>query len=276
MRIDAHQHFWNYLPEKHAWIDEEMKVIRRDFLPADLLTVLEANGIDGTVAVQADQTEAETEFLLSLAAEHSFIKGIVGWVDLRAPDLEERLDYFAQFPLIKGFRHILQAEPPEFMLNPSFTHGIELLGKYNFTYDILVFPHQLTAARQLVAQYPDQRFVIDHIAKPYIKKGLISEWKKDMQSIAAFDHVSCKISGMVTETDYNGWKKEDFIPYIETIAEAFGTNRILFGSDWPVCLVAAQYKQVLDIVSSSFTSFSAAEQAQFFGKNAVDFYGLSK
>jgi len=276
MRIDAHQHFWNYHPEKHAWIDEAMKVIRRDFLPADLQKVLEANGIDGTVAVQADQTEAETEFLLSLAAEHSFIKGIVGWVDLRAPDLERRLDYFAQFPVIKGFRHILQSEPPEFMLNPSFTRGIELLGKYNFTYDILVFPHQLTAARQLVSQFPEQRFVIDHIAKPYIKKRLISEWKKDITEMAAFDHVTCKISGMVTETDYNGWKKEDFIPYIETVSEAFGTKRILFGSDWPVCLVAAQYTQVLDIVSSSFTSFSAAEQAQFFGKNAVDFYGLSK
>jgi len=186
------------------------------------------------------------------------------------------LDYFAQFPVIKGFRHILQSEPPEFMLNPSFTRGIELLGKYNFTYDILVFPHQLTAARQLVSQFPEQRFVIDHIAKPYIKKRLISEWKKDITEMAAFDHVTCKISGMVTETDYNGWKKEDFIPYIETVSEAFGTKRILFGSDWPVCLVAAQYTQVLDIVSSSFTSFSAAEQAQFFGKNAVDFYGLSK
>ena len=186
--IDAHQHFWHYEPVKHSWIDEEMAVIRKDFLPADLEPIIKSNGVVGTVAVQADQTEEETNFLLRLADEYDFIKGVVGWVDLRANNIEERLAYYAQFKNIKGFRHVLQGEEPSFMLQPSFVNGIAALNAYNFTYDILIFPHHLEAALQLVNQFPNQPFVIDHIAKPYIKAGQIAEWAKGMKALS--EHIN--------------------------------------------------------------------------------------
>ena len=272
--IDSHQHFWHYHPEKHEWIDDEMKIIRKDFLPSDLRPILDENLIDGCVAVQADQTEKETDFLVSLAKENDFIKGVVGWVDISADDVKERLNHFRQFKTIKGFRHILQAEDPSFMLQPDFMRGIAALKDFNFTYDILVFPKHLAAATELVKNNPDQLFVIDHIAKPNIKNGLIDEWEKGIQTIAQFENVYCKISGMVTETDYQHWKKADFIPYIDAVVESFGTNRIMFGSDWPVCTVAATYQQVQNIVKTHFKSFTKNEQDLFFGENAVKFYKL--
>lgn len=274
MKIDAHQHFWHYDAVKHNWIDDNMQIIRRDFLPENLQSVLAKNKIDGCVAVQADQTETETNFLLQLASENSFIKGIVGWVDLRAENIKERLEHYSQHKIVKGFRHVLQGETPEFMLQPSFLNGIAQLAQFDFTYDILIFPHQLKAALALVKGFPQQRFVIDHIAKPYIKAGLIDEWKKDIEQIAAYENVYCKISGMVTEADYQLWKKEDFIPYIDVVVSSFGIQRIMFGSDWPVCLVAATYKTMLEIITDYFKSFSKNEQEFFFGKNAIDFYRL--
>ncbi|MES2776060.1 MAG: amidohydrolase family protein [Bacteroidota bacterium] len=273
-RIDCHQHFWHYNAQKHDWIDDEMAVIRKDFLPQDLMPVLSANGIDGCVAVQADQTEAETDFLLQLAKENSFIKGIVGWVDLRADNITERLAHYAQFSAIKGFRHVLQGEEPGFMLQPAFLNGIASLHEFGFTYDILIFPKHLKAAIELVKQFPEQRFVIDHIAKPYIKAGLIDEWKEDMTAIAQYPNVHCKISGTITEADYHLWKPEDFTPYLDTVVAAFGTSRIMFGSDWPVCLVAADYGKMLGIVQQYFSSFSPAEQEALFGENATRFYSL--
>ncbi len=274
MRIDAHQHFWHYNAEKHNWINDEMAVIRRDFLPADLAPVLTENGIDGCVAVQADQTEAETNFLIELAATNSFIKGVVGWVDLRADNIKERLQHYAQFNIVKGFRHVLQGEAPEFMLQPTFLNGIAALQEFDFTYDILIFPNHLKAALELVQQFPSQPFVIDHIAKPYIKDGLLADWIKDINVIAQHSNVQCKISGMVTEADFKQWKKEDFTPYIETVVKAFGIERIMFGSDWPVCLSAASYKDMVGIVKDYFTPFSIDEQALFFGRNAIQFYKL--
>jgi L-fuconolactonase len=272
--IDAHQHFWHYHPVKHSWINDDMATIRKDFLPADLQPVLHENGIEGCVAVQADQTEEETDFLVQLSANNNFIKGVVGWVDLRAANLQERLAYYAQFKNLKGFRHILQGEEPAFMLQPDFVKGIGLLDKFSFTYDILVFPKHLPAALQLVNQFPDQPFVIDHIAKPYIKDGLIDEWKKDMAAIAAYPNVHCKISGMVTEADMRNWKQPDFTPYLDAVTEAFGINRIMYGSDWPVCLAAGSYAAVFDIVKNYFAVFSVEEQQSFFGKNASAFYHL--
>ena len=272
--IDSHQHFWKYHPQVHEWINEDMAVIRKDFLPDDLLPVLQQQNIDGCVAVQADQSEAETDFLIGLANDHSFIKGVVGWVDLRAENLQDRLDHYQQIPVVKGFRHILQGEDPSFMLQTSFVKGIKALKDFGFTYDILVFPKHLSAAIELVKQFPDQPFVIDHIAKPYIKDGLIDEWKKDMHSIAQFPNVSCKISGMVTEANWHTWTKENLFPYIETVTEAFGTNRLLFGSDWPVCLVAASYEEMINPVKEYFSNFSKEEQAAVFGKNAIQFYHL--
>jgi L-fuconolactonase len=273
-RIDSHQHFWQYDPARHDWIDDNMWVIRKDFLPADLEPVLQQNNIGGCIAVQADQTETETDFLLSLQKDNDFIKGIVGWVDLRAENIEERLAHYKQFNAVKGFRHILQGEDPSFMLQPNFIRGIAALKTFGFTYDILIFPQHLFAANELVDQFPEQKFVIDHIAKPYIKAGLIEDWAADIKKIAHYQNVYCKISGMVTEADYKGWKKEDFMPYLDVVVNAFGTKRIMYGSDWPVCLVAASYNEMVNIVKEYFASFTVAEQEDVFGNNAKAFYNL--
>lgn len=272
--IDAHQHFWHYHPDTHGWINEEMAVIRKDFLPSDLLPVLKENEVEGTVAVQADQTYKETEFLLSLAAEHDFIKGVVGWVDLRAADIRERLAAYASQKKLKGFRHILQGEEPAFMLQPSFLNGISALKEFGYTYDILIYPKHLEAAKELVKRNPYQPFVIDHIAKPYIKDGLVDEWKKGMQQLASFPNVYCKLSGMVTEADWKNWTKKDLLPYLDAVTEAFGTRRLLYGSDWPVCLVAASYEAMMQPVKEYFSSFTQSEQQQVFALNTISFYHL--
>jgi L-fuconolactonase len=273
--IDSHQHFWQYDAVQHGWINERMSIIRRDFMPADLQPLLQQNGVAATVAVQSDQTEAETDWLLQLAAENDFIAGVVGWVDLRSVQLEERLAHYAGFPKLKGFRHILQSEEPAFMLQPAFVRGIGLLQRFGFTYDILIFPHQLEAALQLVRQFPEQPFVIDHLAKPYIKQGLLGEWAHGLRQLAAFENVHCKLSGMVTEANWQHWKAEDLKPYLDVVLDAFGTNRLLFGSDWPVCLVASAYERWLQVVSDYFDSFSVEERAQVFGGNAIRFYNLT-
>ncbi|MEP7278738.1 MAG: amidohydrolase family protein [Bacteroidota bacterium] len=272
--IDAHQHFWRYHPAQHSWINDEMASIRKDFMPEDLAPVLQANGIAGCVAVQADQTEQETDFLLNCSTKHDFIRGVVGWVDLRAHNAAERLEYYSQFSQIKGFRHILQGEEPAFMLQPDFLKGIALLKKFNFTYDILIFPKHLPAALQLVKLFPDQPFVIDHMAKPLIKSGLIDEWKKGITAVAQYPRVHCKISGLVTEADIRNWKPADFTPYLDLVAETFGIKRLIYGSDWPVCLAAGSYKKVISIVQDYFSRFSISEQELVFGKNASAFYHL--
>lgn len=251
-----------------------MSAIRRDFLPSDLQPILQKNGIDGCIAVQADQSETETHFLLDLASQNDFIKGVVGWVDIKADNLSERLDYFSQYPKLKGFRHILQGEKPEFMLDPKFTEGVRLLGKKGYTYDILVFPHHLIAVKVFLQRTDNQLFVIDHIAKPYIQKGMIDQWAKDMKSIAEYENVYCKLSGMVTEADWKGWKEADFTPYIDVVFEAFGTDRIMYGSDWPVCLVAASYEKQLSIVQNYVSKLSDTEGGKIMGENAKSFYKI--
>lgn len=274
-KIDAHQHFWKYDPVKDSWITDAMSVLRNDFLPQELETILKENDFDGCVAVQADQSEAENKFLLDSAAKFDFIKGVVGWIDLRAGNVEERLNYYKKFKKIKGFRHILQGETNrDLMLHESFKRGIGSLKKYDFTYDILIFPDQLQYAKKLVAEFPDQKFVIDHLGKPCIKFKKISNWKKDIKKIAQHENLHCKISGFVTEANWHHWNEEDFRPYIDVVVESFGTNRIFFGSDWPVCLVAAKYEAVLEIVKKYFSSFSKNEQEKFFGQNAIEFYNL--
>lgn len=276
LTIDAHQHFWKFNPIRDSWMTDAMQVIKKDFLPRQLHQLLQANGIDGCIAIQADQSEEETRFLLQLASEHAFIKGVVGWVDLQAPNIEERLEHFAQFRLVKGFRHIIQSEPDvDFMLNQQFLAGISLLHKYHFTYDLLIFPHHLPYAKKLVACFPQQRFVIDHIAKPNIKEQDIALWKKHIREIASFDNVYCKISGMVTEARWQQHTYADFVPYLDVITEAFGIDRVMYGSDWPVCLLSASYAQVLNLVQRYFSAYSASEQALFFGGNASHFYGLA-
>jgi len=276
LRIDSHQHFWRFDPVRDSWINEDMAVIQKDFLPQDLKPLLDQHGFDGCVTVQSDQSYDENRFQLDNASRNDFIKGIVGWVELVSPHIEKDLDYLSQFEKLKGFRHVLQGEKDRaFMLQPSFMNGISLLKKYNFTYDILIFPDQLQHSLELVKAFPAQPFVIDHIAKPSIKDKNINGWKKDMKAIAEHENVYCKISGMVTETDWKQWKKNDFTPYIDTVVEAFGTDRIMYGSDWPVCLVAGSYEKVAGIVKDYFAAFSSAEQDLFFGGNAIKFYNLN-
>ena len=275
MVIDSHQHFWNYDPVKHEWIDDDMKVIRRDFTPEDLKLVYEQAGVDGCVAVQADQTLEETDFLIDLASKNDFIKGVVGWVDLRANDISEVLELYAEKPIVKGFRHVVQGEADHnFLLRPNFLNGISKLEAHNFTYDILIFPHQLGATLEFVKQFPNQKFVIDHLAKPYIKDGFYEGWTTLMKAVAKYENVSCKLSGMITEADYNSWSPNDLEPYMNLVLEAFGSERIMYGSDWPVCLVAGNYGQVKKTVTDFISILSSDEQTLIMGKNAIEFYNL--
>lgn len=274
-KIDAHQHFWIFDPVRDSWINDEMLVIKRDFLPADLLPVLQQNGIEGCVAVQADQSEQETQFLLEMAAANPFVKGVVGWVDLKADNLEERLEYFKQFDRLKGFRHILQAEPDkQYMLQPRFQKGIASLQKYGYTYDILIYPEHLPYAELLAGGFPDQKFVVDHLAKPPIKDQHINDWQKDIQALAQHPNVHCKVSGILTEASWNSWKTEDFTPYLDVVFNAFGINRVMFGSDWPVCLLAGGYEGTMQVLNDYCSRLSATEQELFWGQNATLFYNL--
>ncbi|MGB8193662.1 MAG: amidohydrolase family protein [Chitinophagaceae bacterium] len=273
MRLDAHQHFWKFDPVKDAWITDDMKIIQRDFMPEDLYPSLKQEGLDGCIAVQADQSENETLFLLELADKYEFIKGVVGWVDLCAADVGERLEYFSAFSKLKGFRHIVQGEPQDdFLLRKDFCRGISLLRQYDFTYDILIHPRHLKYALEFIKLFPDQPFVIDHLAKPFIREHILGEWKTDISAIADISNVHCKISGMVTEADWKNWKADDFAPYTDAVIESFGPDRIMFGSDWPVCLVAASYTQVCEIAIKQTDNLSENEQEKFWGLNAERFY----
>lgn len=274
MRIDAHQHFWHYDPVRDDWITEEMSVIRRDFLPQELETELAEQGIDGSVAVQADQSEDETRFLLQLAERHPFVVGVVGWLDLRAADLAERLEHFSRFERFCGVRHIAQAEPDDFLEREDVVRGIRTLGDFDLTYDLLVYPHQLPAALALVEKLPDQRFVMDHLAKPRIRDGELEPWAAQMSELASHSNVSCKVSGLVTEADWSRWRPEDIHPYLDVVFDAFGPERLMFGSDWPVCLLAASYRQVAQLIDDYAACLSAAERDKLFGGNALRFYGL--
>lgn len=274
MRIDAHQHFWKYDPVRDAWITDEMHVIKRDFLPEHLEGLLHAHNLQGCIAVQADQSEHETQFLLALAAQHDFIKGVVGWVDLRAANLEERLAYFSGFPRLKGFRHIVQGEPEGFLRAPGFINGVRKLPQYGFSYDLLLYHYQLNEALAFVEEVGEVNIIVDHLAKPSIRTKEHRDWEEKITALARFENVSCKISGMVTEAVLNNWKQEDFIPYLDTVVNVFGTDRLLYGSDWPVCLLSASYQEQLDIVKEYFSSFPAGEQANVMGGNAVRIYRL--
>ena len=274
MRIDSHQHFWKFDPIRDAWIDASMEKIARDFLPEDLKPLLDQSKIDGCVAVQADQSETETEFLLDFAGRYDFVKGVVGWVDLRSPQLSERLEHYCNNSFFKGVRHIVQAEKDGFMLQESFLKGIQQLKDFNLTFDILIFPHQLEEAVALVKKNPEQAFVLDHIAKPYIKDKKIDQWAKHINQLAAHQNVNCKLSGLLTEADWNHWQEEDFTAYLTVIMEAFGTDRLMYGSDWPVCLLAGSYPHVVRIVENFISSLSTDDQKKIMGQNAHHFYNL--
>jgi len=275
-RIDAHQHFWQYQAERDSWISGDMSILRHDFLPSDLEPIVQANQVSGCIAVQADQSEEETYFLLNLAKMHPFIKGVVGWVDLRSAQIEERLAHFSRFNKLKGFRHIVQGEPdPQFVLHPSFIRGVSALHKFGFTYDILVKPKQLNAVLKFVRQLDeDQKLVVDHMAKPYIAQGKKEPWAAEMKALAEYPNVCCKLSGMVTEAHWRNWTVADFSFYIDHLLEVFGPDRLLFGSDWPVCLLAASYEQVVEIVDTHIKTLSLPEQEAIWYKNAERVYNL--
>ena len=274
MIIDAHQHLWKYDPVRDHWIEDSMEVLRKDFLPKDLKPILDANGVAGCIAVQADQSEEETEFLLKCAQENPFLKGVVGWVDLMAGNVEERLANYSRNEYFKGVRHIVQAEKDDFLLNKDFQNGVGKLSQYGLSYDLLIYPRQFPATLEMVEKFPNQIFVLDHIAKPSVSEKLDAEWVKNILLLSKHENVFCKISGMVTETKNFEWVKSDFTPYLASVVSAFGTDRLLYGSDWPVCLLAADYKEVLGIIVDYFQNFSTLEKSKIFALNAIKAYNL--
>lgn len=274
--IDSHQHFWKYHPQKHAWINEDMKIIQKDFLPEELSSIFDKEHIDGCVSVQVDQTEAETQFQIELAKDNPFIKGVVGWINLMNPSIEATLEKYQDKPIVKGFRHILQGEAKGFMLQPKFIDGLKALANNNYTYDLLIYHHQIPDALKLLKELDGFKIVVDHIAKPDIKNSHITEWEKNIKALANYPNVYCKISGMTTEADWKNWTAEDLTPYLDIVVEAFGTNRLMFGSDWPVCLVASSYHQWLRTVKDYFSTFTKEEQAKIFATNCESFYTLDK
>jgi L-fuconolactonase len=275
-RIDSHQHFWRYDPARDTWITDDMAVLKRDFLPDDLLPDLQANGISGTVAIQTDQSEAETTFLLELAAQYPQIRGVVGWVDLCAPNVREQIDKFARSPKLRGLRHIAQAEADDFLLREDVMRGIAAMSGTRLAFDILIYERQLPAVLKLADKFPSQRFVIDHLAKPAIKARKPATWSRLMRTLATNANVYCKLSGLVTEADWKEWKPDDLKLYLDVVFDAFGTARLMFGSDWPVCLLAASYKQVVEIIEEYVRAMPVSAHERIFAKNAIRFYRLEE
>ena len=276
MRLDAHQHFWKYSAADYGWINDSMAALRRDFLPEDLQPLLAAEGFDGSIAVQARQSLEETRWLLELAAHNDIVRGVVGWVDLRSPELAAQLHQFAQNPKLVGVRHVVQDEPDDnFMLGSEFRRGIARLREYDLAYDILVFPRQLPAAVELVREFPDQRFVLDHIAKPPIAEGRLSPWDRDIRELARSANVYCKLSGMVTEARWHEWKPEDFRPYLDVVLDTFTPSRLMIGSDWPVCTASAPYSRTVALVRDYIGTLTSNEQNSILGENCARFYRVS-
>jgi L-fuconolactonase len=274
MRVDTHQHFWHYDPDEFAWIDDEMALLRRDFLLEDLVPLLQVNGVDACVAVEARGSLAETEFLLAQAQRHPIVSAVVGWVDLQAPRVEAELERLRAHRKLAGVRHNAQVEPDDFLISPDFMRGIGKLARFGFTYDQLVYARQLPAAIALARAFPGQRFALDHIGKPEIRARRLEPWATHVRELAKLPNVSCKISGMVTEAYWTRWQSADFRPYLDVILEAFGASRLMYGSDWPVCLVATTYARWLGVVRDAIAALSDAEQAAILGGNAVNFYGI--
>ena len=275
MRVDSHQHFWRYSPAGHPWIDGSMSVLARDFMPPELEVELKRAGFEASVVVQVGQSLEETQFLLGLAEAHRFIRGVVGWVDLRAPQLERTLSELSAHPCFKGVRHIVQSEPSEFLADPTFRAGVAQLARFDLSYDVLVYAHQLPEAVDFVQALPQARFVLDHLAKPEIRKGKLEPWREHLLRLAVLPNVACKLSGLITEAAWNAWRPDDLKPFIDAAVESFGPSRLLVGSDWPVCTLAGSYADVMAVFHDYFAQFSAAEQAAIFGGTAERVYRLS-
>jgi len=275
MKIDAHQHFWFYNEHEYPWIDARMGKLKNDYNPTRLLQELDLTGFAGSVAVQARQSVEETRWLLSLSKQYDFIKGVVGWVDLQSDKIEENLIEFAGEHKFVGVRHVIQDEPDvNFMLKKEFMRGISYLQDYGLTYDLLIFPKHLKAARKLVRNFPELKFVVDHLAKPPVKNNILEPWARDLRNLARCDNVYCKLSGMVTEGNWDHWDPEDFKPYMDVVMESFSPDRIMIGSDWPVCLLAGTYQSVMDLVRDYIKQCSEKEQEKILGETCTSFYSL--
>ena len=275
MMIDTHHHLWKYKPKDYGWMDNSMAVLKQDYLPEDLASELQNSGISGTVVIQARQSIDETRWLLELADRHSFIKGVVGWLDLCSPMLEQHLKEFASYPKLVGVRHVIHDEPDDdFMLGADFMKGIAQLEAYELCYDLLLFPRHLLRAVKLVRTFPNQHFVLDHLGKPQIKAGKIERWKNDIARLAGYPNVWCKLSGMVTEADHKQWHYKELLPYMEVVLNAFGPDWIMLGSDWPVCRLAGEYSEVLNVVHEFIKSLKNSDQEKILYRNAVDCYQL--
>ncbi len=274
-RIDSHQHFWQYSLAEHTWMTDAMQVLKQNFMPTDLGPLLNQIGFDGCIAVQARQSIEETNWLLKLADENDFVKGVVGWVDLRSPNIDEVLSGYANQKKLVGVRHVVHDEADDnFMLQPAFQNGIAALKEFNLNYDLLLFPKHIPVALQLVEKFPEQYFVVDHIAKPFISKKEFSPWKEDLKELAKHPNVFCKLSGMVMEAKWNDWKEDDFKQYLDIVTESFGTNRIMIGSDWPVCTLSGNYSSTMSIVINYANQFSKEISDGILGGNCINFYKL--
>ncbi len=274
MILDAHQHFWIYEPASYPWISNEMAPLRRDYLPPDLEHAARPHGVEGSVAVQARQSLEESRFLLGLADQSPFVRGVVGWVDLQGDDLAHHLRELSAHEKFLGVRHVVQDEPDErFMLRPQFLAGLGALREFDLTYDLLIFPQHLPIAIDVVGRFPEQPFVLDHLAKPVIRRHLLAPWKDHLRELARHPHVYCKLSGLVTEAG-PAWQRSDFRPYLDAAVEAFGEDRLMFGSDWPVCLLASDYAQVHELIHDYIGDWPAEARRKVWGENARRFYGV--
>jgi L-fuconolactonase len=275
--IDAHHHLWRYKREDYPWMSDSLGALRRDYLLPDLEAVTTSRGVTGTIAVQARQSMEETEWLSEIASGTDLIRGVVGWAPLIDPDAASHLERFACLPKVKGMRHVLHDEAdPNYMLRDDFNRGVSLLKDYNLRYDILIFEQHLPQTIEFVDRHPNQVFILDHIAKPKIRERLLTPWRENMKELSRRSNVYCKLSGMVTEADWTSWQDEDLAPYIEVVLEAFGPRRIMFGSDWPVCTLAATYQRWADAVTKAIERFSADEQASILAGSAIEAYALDR
>jgi L-fuconolactonase len=274
MMIDAHHHFWRYDPREYDWISPVMSKIRRDFLPDDLDRVARDSGIDGVITVQARQTLEETGWLLELARSHEWVKGVVGWVPLVDPDVRVQIQEHSRSPKLRGVRHVLQGEPDEYLSRDDFNAGVAALREFGLRYDILILERQLPATIKFVDRHPEQIFILDHVAKPKMKARELSPWRENIRELARRPRVYCKLSGMLTEADWSHWSVDDLRPYVHVVLDAFGPERLMFGSDWPVCLVASEYGRWVQTVEELTGALSDEERSRIFGGTARDAYRL--
>jgi len=275
--IDSHHHFWRYDPVQYDWIDDGMRALRRDFLPGDLQPATGSAGIDGVISVQARQSLQETDWLLDIASRHEFIRGVVGWVPLASSNLKRELERLADSKKLVGVRHVVQGEPDDnFILGDDFNRGVATLKDFGLRYDILIFERHLPQTIRFVDRHPEQTFVLDHVAKPKIRRGEMEPWRTNIAELAKRPNVYCKVSGMVTEADVHRWTPQQLRPYFDAVLESFGPRRLMFGSDWPVCLVGVPYRHWLQTVREWASPLTAAEQERLFGGTAVEAYGVKE